>query len=119
LPLTRQDRSNQNVMKVVMIEADGVGAIYPTLSERWGRGETPRIPNNQATPQSLDQDQGQNNRTINGAPKRLRCDTSVDKEVSQIAQLMMIAGEARIILIHKFPPPSLGVKVAAFSRMAG
>jgi len=28
---------------------------YPTPSEGWGRGETPRRPNSRATPQGLDQ----------------------------------------------------------------
>jgi len=28
---------------------------YPTPSERWGHGETPRRPNSRATPQGLDQ----------------------------------------------------------------
>jgi len=54
---------------------------YPTSSEGWGRGGTPRRPNSRATPQGLDQ----KSKMEEVVPERLGCG-SVEEEVSQIPQ---------------------------------
>jgi len=75
---------------------------YPTPSEGWGRGRTPRRPNSRDTPPRTGPEiKNGRSSAKDGAPERHRYVT-IQEEVSQILQRVS-AGTARIIFLPFYP----------------